>query len=89
MTLTTPVTLAPQTLYFLAVACNGTVTLEGAVNNSGALSAPLIGAPNYVGTTTQITTTGTFVTGGLPNPFAGTGTITSTAGSIPNVYAEP
>jgi hypothetical protein len=46
----------------------------------------LIGAPNYVGTTTQITVPWTFASGALPNPF---GTITSASGSIPNVYAEP
>jgi hypothetical protein len=67
---------------------DSTVT-AGRAGRNGALSAPLIGAPDYVGTTTQITATWTFASGALPNPFAGSGTITSAPGSIPNVYAEP
>ncbi len=88
-TLTPSVQLAPQTLYFLAVGCSGNAMLLGALNNVGAASGPLTGSPTtYADTTTQITATWTFSSGALPTIF-GNGTITSAAGSIPNVYAGP
>ncbi len=87
-TLSEAVQLAPQTLYFLAVGCNSSASLIGAINNTGALSGPLTGGPDFTDTTTQMTAPWTFVANALPTLF-GNGTITSAAGSIPNVYAEP
>jgi hypothetical protein len=80
--------LAPGTLYFLAVGCSGTVTLEGVVAGGGA-SVPLTGAAGFTTTSTQITSTWTFTAGDLPPTFANGGSITSTAGPVPNVYAGP
>ena len=79
-------TLAPQTLYFLTVRCNGSVTLEGAVAG-GSFTAPLVGSPTLVTISTQITAPGTFGSGALPTTFSAGGAITSTAGPVPNVYA--
>ena len=87
-TFSAPVQLAPQTLYFLAVGCSGAPTLMGAGNGGGSLSEPLIGVPNYMASATRMTASWTFASGGLPTLF-GNGTITSTANSIPNVYAGP
>jgi hypothetical protein len=87
-TFSTPVQLAPQTLYFLAVGCSGPASLIGALDNTGAPSAPLTGAFDYTDTTTQMTAPWPFVANALPTLF-GNGTITSAAGSIPNVYAGP
>ncbi len=87
-TLSAAVQLAPQTLYFLAVGCNSSASLIGAINNTGALSGPLTGGSDFTDTTTQMTAPWTFVANAPPTLF-GNGTITSAAGSIPNVYAEP
>ena len=87
-TFSAAVQLAPQTLYFLAVGCNGAPTLKGAPNGGGSLSEPLIGVPNYMASATRMTASWTFASGGLPTLF-GNGTITSTPNSIPNVYAGP
>ncbi len=76
-------------LYFLAVGCNGSASLKGALNNTGAASGSVTGAPTtYTDTTSQITATWTFSSGALPTMF-GNGTITTAAGNIPNVYAGP
>ena len=82
------VQLAPQTLYFLAVGCSGSVTLEGAVAGGG-LGPSLIGAPDYTNTSTRISAAWTFAAGALPMTFAGSGTISSAAGDVPNVFAGP
>jgi hypothetical protein len=88
--LSAPVQLAPQTLYFLAVGCNGPAStlLLGAVNNGGALSGPLTGGANYSVPASQITAPWAFSSGQLSTIF-GSGTITTSNGSIPNVYAKP
>jgi hypothetical protein len=85
-TFSAPVQLAPQTLYFLAVGCNGAPTLKGANSGGGALSEPLTGVPNYNANATRIIASWTFTSGGLPTLF-GSGTIT--ASPIPSVYAGP
>jgi hypothetical protein len=85
-TFSAPVHLAPRTLYFLAVGCNGSVSLKGAANGAGALSEPLVGVLNYTAHATRIITPWTFASGALPTLF-GSGTITGS--SIPNVYAGP
>ena len=59
-------TLAPQTLYFLAVRCNGSVTLEGAVAG-GTFTTPLVGGTDLTHVSTQITAPSTFGTGALPD----------------------
>jgi hypothetical protein len=81
-----PVQLAPQTLYFLAVGCDGTLTLQGnlASGLNVGLPTPLVGAPGFLVNSTQLYTTWSF--GALPNPF---GAVTTANGPIPNVYAGP
>jgi hypothetical protein len=79
--------LAPQTLYFLAVRCNGSVTLSAAT--TGGASAPLVGAPDMLSTSIQITAPSTFGSGALPLTFTAGGTITAVGGAVPNVYAGP
>jgi hypothetical protein len=76
--------LAPSTLYFLAVGCNGSVSLEGVVAGGG-LSTPLVGAPDFVTTSTVLSASWTF-SATLPTTF---GTVTRVAGSVPNVFAGP
>jgi hypothetical protein len=89
-TLSPTVQLAPQTLYFLAVGCSGSATLEGATNGGGALPEPLVGLPNYTSNATRMTSAWTFTSpGGLPATFSNGGPITNAASSIPNVYARP
>jgi hypothetical protein len=84
------VELAPQTLYFLVVGCNGSVSLQGVVAGGG-LSAPLVGASNFATTSTLLSNTWTFAANGLVSPFASASDpVTITAGGpVPNVYAEP
>ncbi len=80
--------LAPQTLYFLAVRCNGSVTFEGAITGGG-FTTPLVGGTDLTHTSTQITAPGTFGSGALPATFNTGGAISSVAGPVPNVYAGP
>jgi hypothetical protein len=88
-TITPAIELAPQTLYFLAVGCNGSVSLEGVVAGGG-LSAPLTGAGSLAATTTLLSNAWTFMVNGFPSPFTQTSPITITAGGpVPNVYAGP
>ncbi len=77
--------LAPSTPYFLAVGCNGTVTLLGALAGGG-LSNPLVGAPDFTTTSTRLSTTTWPAPLSLPTSF---GAVTRIAGSVPNVYAGP
>ena len=66
----------------------GSVTLEGAVAGGG-VGPSLIGAPDYTNTSTRISAAWTFAAGALPMTFAGSGTISSAAGDVPNVFAGP
>jgi hypothetical protein len=80
------VQLAPATLYFLAVGCNGTVSVDG-VATTGAATVPLTGSPDFVTTTSELSAGWTYSSGSLPAMFP---TLTVTAsGSVPNVYAGP
>ena len=89
-TFSAPVQLAPQTLYFLAVGCNGPVNLEGVPTSShGGFTTPLVGAAGFADTSTQITATWTFAPGALPSTFANGGSTTIVNGDVPNVYAGP
>jgi hypothetical protein len=81
-----PVPLAPATLYFLAVGCNGTVTVEGVTNTSGALTIPLTGGQDFTSTTAEMMSSWTY-SSSLPPTF-GTPAITA-GGPVPNVYAKP
>ncbi len=63
-------------------------SLLDALEDTGAPSAPLTGAFDDTDMTTQMTAPWPFVANALPTLF-GNGTITSAAGSIPNVYAGP
>jgi hypothetical protein len=85
-----PVELAPQTLYFLAVGCSGSVMVEGAptASNSG-FTGPLTGAPSFTAPTSQISVAWAFSAGSLPSTFTSTGTITTAYADVPNVYAGP
>jgi hypothetical protein len=88
-TLSAPIGLAPQTLYFLAVDCNGNLTLQGAPSSSNtALTGPLIGASDFTDVTTRIYSTWTFASGPFPLTIAAS-SIVSAAGASPNVYAGP
>jgi hypothetical protein len=80
-----PVQLAPATLYFLAVGCNGTVTVKGVTNTSGALTIPLTGGQDFTSTTAELTSSWTY-SSSLPSTF-GSPTITA-GGSVPNVYVK-
>ena len=77
--------LAPATLYFLSVGCNGTISVEG-VTSTGGATIPLTGAPDFTTTTAGLSATWTFASS-LPVNF-GTATI-ATGGPVPNVYAGP
>ena len=62
--------------------------LEGAVAGCG-VGPSLIGVPDYTNTSTRISAAWTFAAGALPMTFAGSGTISSAAGDVPNVFAGP
>jgi hypothetical protein len=79
------VQLGPGAPYFLAVGCDGTVGLLGALAG-GNLSTPLVGAPDFTTTSTQLTAASWPSPLSLPTLF-GSGAVT--AGPVPNVYAGP
>ena len=88
-TLTVPSFLVlPNTLYFLAVGCNGTVTVQGTLNTNGPLGL-LLGEPDYItfGATSVTTIWPMFAANGLPTPF-GPATLAATV-NVPNVYVTP
>ena len=58
------------------------------ITTSG-FSTPLVGAPGFAATSTQISSTWTFASGGLPATFANGGTISYLNNDVPNVYAGP
>ena len=82
--------LAPGTLYFLAVGCNGTPTVYGVVAPGG-LSVPLVGAQSRTDTASGIVAASwTYPTVTIALPASFPTPISRTTGAwVPNVYVKP
>jgi hypothetical protein len=80
--------LAPGTLYFLAVGCNGSVTVEGVTGTgAGSMTGPLVGARHLIDNNGGIADNSWSFSTVLPINFP---VPSRTSGQwIPNVYAEP
>jgi hypothetical protein len=79
--------LLPNTLYFLAIGCNGTVTVEATGSSSG-LTGVLVGLPDFLtSASTNLSVAWTYGAGNLPTTF-GTPTYASST-VVPNVYVGP
>jgi hypothetical protein len=78
-------TLAPGTLYFLAIGCNGSLTLEGVVGPGG-LSGPLVGVARLSDTVSGIVSSSWTYTASL-SPFPSPSRVSGAW--VPNVYAQP
>ena len=77
----------PNTLYFLAVGCDGTVSVEG-TDSTRSGSGTLVGLPDYTtAASTSLSTSWTYSAGNLPATFPTIGYSSSTV--IANVYAGP
>lgn len=80
--------LEPNTLYFLAVGCEGNVAVEGTSFGSG-LSGVLFGLPDFITAPSSnvITTAWVYAANGLPAAFgAPTYQISGAVPGVPNVY---
>jgi hypothetical protein len=82
--------LAPNTLYFLAVACDGAVTVTGTSGTATSGFAGLwLGEPDFISYGANNLTTGawSFAPNGLPATFPSV-LMTRTAADMPNVYVR-
>jgi hypothetical protein len=79
--------LLPNTLYFLAMGCNGTVTVEATGSASG-LTGVLVGLPDFVtSASTSVSVAWTYGAFSLPASFGAASYASSTV--VPNVYVGP
>ncbi len=82
--------LQPNTLYFLAVGCQGNVGLEGTAFGSG-LTGVLFGLTDFVTAPNRniINNTWVYASGTLPTSFGTPIYSNATASGVPNVYVGP
>ena len=78
----------PNTLYFLAVGCNGNVSVQGTTATNGPVGL-LLGEPDYItfGATSATTSWSPFTANGLPQTFPMA--IFASTANVPNVYVSP